>query len=472
MSDYTAYQFDSSILREYDIRGVVGKTLNEKDALYVGLAFGTRLVNDGYKTLGLSYDGRHSSPSLAKALIEGLNACGIDVEFYGIGPTPMAYYAQAERDLDACISVTGSHNPPDYNGIKMVTRDNPVYGEQIKQLGEIAASGQFALSPEKGTCTEIDIYEEYTSRLAADYHEPPPGQKPLKVVWDAGNGAAGAVLKQLAEKLPGEHILLFEDVDGDFPNHHPDPSVEANLEDLRRLVADYQADVGVAFDGDGDRIGVIDPLGTVLWGDQLTALFMKEILTRNPENKQCIFDVKCSKPVLDRVTQWGGEPVLWKTGHSLAKVKLKETGAPLGGEMSGHIFIKDGFYGHDDALYNAIRLFNVIYAFGDVTKLISLFPRSSATPEIRFSVPEEDKFAIIDRIKANLTTDSTVSVLAIDGVRVTTPDGWFLVRASNTENALTIRAEAVRPDRFEPIKQRMADELAKAGAPIPKEKLN
>lgn len=453
---------DPSIFREYDIRGIVDKTLTTETAHLVGKAFGTILKRRGGSKLGLCYDGRHSSPTLSQALIDGVMSTGIDVENYGLAPTPLVYFALGKQELDAGIVITGSHNPPDYNGIKMSLNDGPVYGTQIQDIYTMITAQDFENGA--GSETQIDLYDAYIDRLVRDYKS--YGKPPLKIAWDAGNGAAGAVLKAFTDKLPGEHILLFEDVDGDFPNHHPDPAVEENLEDLRRVVLEKNCDLGIAFDGDGDRIGVIDRNGNIIWGDQLVALFARDVLTRVP-NAQILLDVKCSQSVYDLIQSWGGQPLWGQVGHSLAKAKMIETGAPLGGELSGHFYIKEGFSGHDDGLYCAVRLLNVINQFGDLTELRKDFPPVYNTPEIRFEVEESHKFSAIEDIKDNLKDMDGFDVLDIDGVRVTTADGWFLIRASNTQSVLTIRAESITENGLKSVINALIEQLKKAGITPP-----
>lgn len=457
-----SYRYNPSILREYDIRGIVGKNLSRDDAYATGRCFGTMVARSGGSKVGVCYDGRHSSPDFAKALIQGLNDAGIDTELYGLAPTPLVYFGLHERKLDGAVAITGSHNPPDYNGIKMALSSGPVYGEAIQELGRMAADGDVANG--QGRHEEVDITDAYIARLVADYH----GGRELKIAWDAGNGAPAAVLKQLTDALPGTHILLFDTVDGDFPNHHPDPAVEKNLEDLKRAVIDNNCDLGIAFDGDGDRIGAVDKNGHVMWSDQLIALYAREILERIP-NAPIILDIKCSKTAADLVSQWGGQPVIWKSGHSLVKAKMMETKAPLGGELSGHIFFKDGFYGHDDALYCAVRLLNIVQKYGDLHTLQALFPKAYNTPEIRFDVDEEKKFGYIDAAKTYITqhTSPDVSVMDIDGIRVTTPDGWWLLRASNTQNALTARAEATSEEALQKLVTMLTGTLDAIGCPYP-----
>lgn len=459
------HQFAPSILREYDIRGLVDVNLHPADLYAIGRAFGTMVVRANGTKVGLCYDGRHSSPIFAAEMIKGLLACGLQIENYGVGPTPMGYYALRERGLDGVVVITGSHNPPEYNGIKLTLSSGSIYGQAIQDLAGLAATGDL-VENSGGTVTSVDIIEEYTTRLAKDYQS---NNKPdLKIVWDAGNGAAGAVLKSFTDKIPGQHILLFEDVDGDFPNHHPDPAVEKNLADLKKAVLDNNYDLGIAFDGDADRIGAVDDKGNTIWSDQLVALYAREIIENKP-GAEILLDVKCSNTAADLITKFGGKPIIWQTGHSIMKAKMKETGAPLGGELSGHIFFKDGFYGHDDALYCAIRLLNVVQKYGPLSEQAKSFPPVFNTPEIRFDVPEEDKFKFIEDAKTYIKNNSSsdVSVLDIDGIRVTTPIGWWLLRASNTQNALTGRVEANSENDLQKLVEMLKQTLDAVGCKYP-----
>ena len=439
------HTFDPTILREYDIRGVIGETLGAEDARAIGRAFGTLLARAGGKTVAVGYDGRVSSPMLEHALVEGLAASGCDVVRIGMGPTPMLYYAEASSEqVDGGIQITGSHNPPNYNGFKMVFQGRPFFGADIQRLGALAAAGDFASGT--GTVTTRDIMDEYVERLLAGLAGVDTAAlASLKVGWDAGNGAAGPALEALAARLPGEHHLLFTEVDGHFPNHHPDPTVEANLADLRALVAAKNLDFGVAFDGDGDRIGAIDGTGRVIWGDQLLMIYAEDVLKDRP-GATIIADVKASRALFDRVAELGGAPLMWKTGHSLIKSKMKETGAPLAGEMSGHVFFADDYYGFDDALYAGVRLLAATARLGQsVTAMRGAVPPMLNTPEMRFQVDESRKFAAMAEITARLTTapgPDVESVNATDGVRVNTADGWWLLRASNTQDVLVARAES------------------------------
>ena len=436
-----SHQFDSTVLREYDIRGIIGETLGPDDARAIGRGFATLLRAAGGSKVAVGYDGRVSSPMLEHALIEGLNASGCDVVRVGMGPTPMLYYAEASLDdVDGGIQITGSHNPANYNGFKMVFQGRPFFGADIVKIGELASAGDW--TDGSGTAESRDVMDAYIDRMleALDGVDT-AALSNLKVGWDAGNGAAGPALEKLAARLPGEHHLLYTEVDGNFPNHHPDPTVEANLVDLRELVADKNLDFGIAFDGDGDRIGAIDGEGRVIWGDQLLMIYAEDVLKTRP-GATVIADVKASRALFDSVTKFGGEPLMWKTGHSLIKSKMKETGSPLAGEMSGHVFFADTYYGYDDALYAGIRLIAASARLGkSVTELRGSMPAMVNTPEMRFQVDESRKFAAIDEVKKRLA-DSPDEVNGTDGVRVTNNDGWWLLRASNTQDVLVARAES------------------------------
>ena len=434
--------FHSTVLREYDIRGIIGETLGPDDARAIGRAFASLVRDAGWHRVAVGYDGRVSSPLLEHALVEGLTASGCDVVRIGMGPTPMLYYAEATLDdVDAGIQITGSHNPANYNGFKMVFQGRPFFGQDIQRLGEIAAAA--AWPDGNGTAEQRDIQADYVDRLLQGLAGIDPARLAgLRVGWDAGNGAAGPALEALAARLPGEHRLLYTAVDGTFPNHHPDPTVESNLADLKRLVAEEGLDFGIAFDGDGDRIGAIDGQGRVIWGDQLLAIYAEDLLRQVP-GATIIADVKASRALFDRVAQCGGRPLMWKTGHSLIKSKMKEVGAPLAGEMSGHIFFAHDYYGFDDALYAGIQLIAAAARLGrSVTELRSAMPEMINTPELRFQVDESRKFSAIDEVKARLRADPSAQVDDTDGVRVSTADGWWLLRASNTQDVLVARAES------------------------------
>lgn len=463
----TAYQFDPVILREYDIRGQIDKNLSADDAYALGLAFGTFVrrrsdaAKDGAK-ICVGYDGRHSSPTLSKSLVQGLIESGNEVEIVGIGPTPMLYFAVKNHGADAGVMITGSHNPSDYNGFKMTLQNGPVFGELIQEIGQIAADGDFELGA--GSSFETDIKSDYVARLLQDF----TGGRPLKVAWDAGNGAAGEILQMLTAKLPGEHILLFDDIDGDFPNHHPDPTVDKNLIDLQAAVRDNGCDLGIAFDGDGDRIGVVDEKGTVLRCDILMTIYAREVLANHP-GAAIIGDVKCSQVMFDEIARLGGQPVMWKTGHSLIKDKIAETGAPLAGELSGHIFFADKYYGFDDALYCAVRLLNdVCDSNGALSTLTADLPTLFDTPEIRIEVDREEKFDLVPRViesvKDNLPDG--MSIDDIDGIRVSSSEGWWLLRPSNTQDVLVCRAEASSEEHLDLLKDMIRTEMDKLGYKI------
>ncbi len=434
------HQFDPSSLREYDIRGIVGQTLHDADAYAIGRGFATRVRATGGSRVAVGYDGRLSSPGLARALVEGLNAGGVDAIEVGLGPTPMLYYAEMVEDADGGIQITGSHNPANYNGFKMVLGHRPFFGEDIQDLGRMAASGAWCDAPAGYVAANEQraIMDAYVDRLLESLGTEGTA---WRIGWDAGNGAAGPIVDRLVARLPGEHFTLYTDVDGAFPNHHPDPTDEANLADLKALVAEKNLDFGLAFDGDGDRIGAIDGTGRVIWGDQLLAIFAEMVLKEVP-GATIIADVKASQALFDRVAELGGKPVMWKTGHSLIKQKMLETGAPLAGEMSGHVFFKHDYYGFDDALYAAIQLIRAADVLGrSVTELRGAMPAMVNTPELRFQVDDARKFAVVDEVLERLAADGA-DIDRTDGARVNTPDGWWLLRASNTQDVLVARAEA------------------------------
>ena len=457
-----SHAFDPTVLREYDIRGIIGETLGPDDARAIGRGFATMLAEAGGSKVAVGYDGRVSSPLLEHALIEGLTASGMDVVRIGMGPTPMLYYAEASADdVDGGIQITGSHNPANYNGFKMVFQGRPFFGADIQELGRRGAEGEWADG--SGEVESRDVIDAYIERMIEALNGVEPGVlDSLKVGWDAGNGAAGPALEKLTARLPGEHHLLFTEVDGNFPNHHPDPTVEENLEDLRKLVADKSLDFGVAFDGDGDRIGAIDGEGRVIWGDQLLMIYAEDLLART-KGATIIADVKASRALFDHVATHGGNPVMWKTGHSLIKSKMKETGSPLAGEMSGHVFFADEYYGYDDALYAGVRLMTAAARLGrSVTQLRGAMPPMVNTPEMRFQVDESRKFAAIEEIAGRIAASDAVADTT-DGVRVTTDDGWWLLRASNTQDALVARAESESQEGLDRLVAQIDAQLEASG---------
>jgi phosphomannomutase len=456
------HRFDSTAIREYDIRGVVGRTLSAKDAYAVGRGFGTMVKEAGGSRAAVGYDGRLSSPALEAAVVEGLRDCGLDVLRVGRGPTPMLYFAVRALGLDGGVMITGSHNPAEYNGFKMMLGKGAFYGASIRHIAEIAAQGSYASGP-RGKVEDRPQLDDYVRRLASDYR----GRRPLTVVWDGGNGAAGEAMALLAGKLPGRHILLYETIDGSFPNHHPDPTVPENLKDLQARVIAEKADLGIAFDGDGDRIGVVDGGGEILWGDQLMVLYAREILAERP-GATVIADVKASQVLFDEIKRAGGEPLMWRTGHSLIKAKMAEIGAPLAGEMSGHIFFADRYFGFDDALYAAVRILNIVsQADQSLAEMRLSLPRVMNTPELRFPCSEERKFVVVQETAGRLLR-AGADVNDIDGVRVRTPDGWWLLRASNTQDVLVARCESATTDGLERLKAAVVAELTASGVAAPK----
>ena len=450
-----AHKFNPTILREYDIRGIVGDTLNESDAYALGRTFAAKARDEEARRIAVGRDGRTHSGMLEAALIRGLTEGGIDVVQVGMGPSPMLYFATHYLDVDGGIQVTGSHNPANYNGFKLLLKGRSVFGKEIQAIGERAARGDW--SEGNGAVEEVDIREAYVNRLLDGF-----SGKPFRIGWDAGNGAAGPILDMLVERLPGHQHVIYSEVDGRFPNHHPDPTVEANLADLKDLVAREQLDFGIAFDGDGDRIGAVDGEGRVIWGDQLLMILAEPVLKEQP-GATIIADVKASQLLFDRVGELGGTPLMWKTGHSLIKSKMKETGSPLAGEMSGHIFFKHRWYGFDDALYAAVRLIEAVSESGkSLTELKSAMPTAVATPELRVQVDEPRKFAIIDEVRDRLAADGA-KVDATDGVRVSTSDGWWLLRASNTQDVLVARAESADQAGLDRLVGQIDDQLARSG---------
>ena len=450
-----------TILREYDIRGVVGGTLFVDDAWAIGRAFATLMAaRDAGRRVCVGYDGRLSSPELEAALVDGLTAGGIEVARIGRGPSPMLYFAVHHLDADGGIMITGSHNPPDQNGFKMMMGKRSFFGADIVELGQVAASGKYVAGA--GAVVDRPVFDAYVDRLLADF----TGKRPLKVAWDAGNGAAGEVMTRLTARLPGEHRLLNEVIDGLFPAHHPDPTVAENLAQLIEAVRAGGCDLGIAFDGDGDRIGVVDGRGRILWGDQLMAILAADVLRDHP-GATIIADVKASQVLFDEIARLGGKPLMWRTGHSLIKSKMAETGAPLAGEMSGHIFFADRFYGFDDALYAAVRLLSIVAAADDdLAAMRDRLPMVVNTPEVRIPCPEARKFAVVEEIQARLRA-AGIAFNDIDGVRVKTADGWWLLRASNTQAVLVARCEAADEAGLARVKAAVVVQLKASGIEPP-----
>ena len=452
-----SHRFNDSSLREYDIRGIVGETLLPADAFAIGRTFGSIVAGAGGKRVAVGRDGRLSSPELEASLMEGLTASGMDVLSIGQGPTPMLYFAAFTENTDGAVMVTGSHNPANYNGFKMMLGKKPFFGKDIIELGRRAAAGE-VVAETKGSVTKQDVSDAYVARLLQDWD----GERPLTIVWDNGNGAAGDVLGKLLQKLPGKHTVLNGKIDGSFPAHHPDPTVPKNLEQLIQAVKRQGADVGIAFDGDADRIGLVDNAGHILFGDQFLILMARDVLKAHPR-ATIIADVKASQVLFDEIEKAGGTPLMWKTGHSLIKSKMAETGAPLAGEMSGHIFYNDKWYGFDDALYAAVRILGVISrSTQTMAQFRDSLPAVVNTPELRFDCAENRKFEVVREVAERLRASGD-EVSDTDGVRVTTKDGWWLLRASNTQAVLVARAESGTEAGLSKLKSELAGQLAASG---------
>jgi phosphomannomutase len=455
------HRFDQTILREYDIRGIVGETLSSDDARAIGRSYAQMLAEVGGRRIAVGYDGRLTSPDLEAAVVDGLLAEGADVVRIGLGPTPMLYFAAATLGVDGGVMVTGSHNPPDHNGFKFVFQGKSFYGAAIQKLGETAL-GLNAPRTVRGRVIEQAIRGDYVQRVARDYD----GARPLSVAWDAGNGATGEAVQELTARLPGRHILLNVTIDGTFPAHHPDPTVPENLVQLQLTVEREHCDLGIAFDGDGDRIGVVDGRGRILWGDQLMVVLARDVLARHP-GAPILADVKASQVLFDEIARVGGRPMMVTTGHSLIKARLAETRAPLAGEMSGHIFFADRYYGFDDAIYVAVRLLGILGRTSEsLTAIRDSMPAVVNTPELRFPCPEARKFEVVSEVHERLR-GAGAEITDIDGVRVRTADGWWLLRASNTQAVLVARAESATEPGLLRLKAELAAQLALSGVALP-----
>jgi phosphomannomutase len=447
-----------TIFREYDIRGVVGQDFGAHEAAQIARAFAAQLPT-GAREVCVGRDGRLSSPAIADAVCEALCESGVAVVEVGLGPTPMLYFEAYRRKAAGGIMITGSHNPPDHNGMKFVLGGRPFYGAAIQVL----RTG--ALLPPATTPASrhlLDVREDYVACLLKAYD----GVRPLRTAWDAGNGATGDIMAQLCARLPGSHQPLFAEIDGTFPAHHPDPTVPENLAPLRRCVAEGGLDCGFAFDGDGDRLGVVDDEGEILWGDQLLMLYAADVLREHP-GATIIADVKASGALFEEVARLGGVPLMWKTGHSLIKAKMAETKAPLAGEMSGHLFFADRYYGYDDGLYAAVRLLGLLSRSGrKLSDLRKALPQRISTPELRFFCDDKRKFAVIGEVQARLQA-AGADFSAVDGVRVNTPDGWWLLRASNTQPMLVARCESNDSGGLGRLKEALRKELAFSNVALP-----
>jgi phosphomannomutase/phosphoglucomutase len=448
----------AGIFRQYDIRGVVGKDLTADAAGAIGRAFAAYLAHHGVRRpVAVGRDNRPSGSGLRDALVGGLTSCGVDVVDVGVVPTPLLYWSLNHLDVGAGIQITGSHNPPEYNGFKICLGTDSVHGEEIQELFRLATGTAFPSG--RGSVRSEVVVDRYIDDVV---QRTGPLTRPPRVVVDCGNGAGALVAPRLFKRLLRDAKCLFCESDGTFPNHHPDPTVVENLQALIAEVRKGGYDFGVAFDGDADRIGVVDGRGEIIWGDYVLILYARDVLARTGKGQPIIFDVKCSQALPDAVTKAGGTPVMWKTGHSLIKGKMKELGAPIAGEMSGHMFFSESFYGHDDALYGAARLMRIVSESGrTIEELLADVPRFVSTPEIRVDCPDDRKFAIVDEAVRHFSRDR--EVVGVDGARVLFGDGWGLIRASNTQPVLVVRFEARTPERLQAIRDEMEGWLRSRG---------
>ena len=457
-----SHTFNKTILREYDIRGIVGKDLNLIDALYLGKSFATLLKRNKYKNVVIGYDGRHSSLKIHKELIKGLLSQGIEVFKIGLVPTPLLYFSMYSKKLDSGIMITGSHNPPNYNGFKMLLKNKSIVGKDILDIAKISSKGDFYKN-KRGKENKTSIKDKYLFFLTNSANV----KKNIKIAWDPGNGSSGEIISRLTKKLNGKHYLINEKIDGSFPAHHPDPTVEKNLKQLINLVKKKKCDFGFAFDGDGDRLGVVDNEGKIIYADKIVAFLAKDVLLEKPKSK-IILDIKSSQIVFNEIKKLKGKPFFWKTGHSLIKEKMKETKAIFAGEMSGHIFFADKYYGFDDAIYASIRFLNLFCDSNkSLSKIFSDMEKSYNTPELRFNTTETEKFTIVEKLKKNLKKEKK-KFIAIDGVRYSTKDGWWLVRASNTQNIIVARCEAYTKKNLNKVKLNLRKNLKKCSFKAPK----
>ena len=464
IADGRGHRFDPSLLREYDMRGVWGETLGPRDAWAVGRAFAACVRRAGGDCVAVGYDGRLSSPALETAVVEGLVEGGITVRRIGLAPTPLLYYAVASaQDVHGGIEITGSHNPKDHNGFKLDLGGQPFFGQDIVELGRIAAAGDWGQPLAPGRVEQVDLAQAYVARIldALDGIDPAWLER-CRIGWDAGNGAAGPLIERLVRHLPGQHVLFFTAVDGHFPHHHPDPTIVENLGDLIGAVAAGNIDIGFAFDGDGDRLGVVDGRGRVLWGDQILSILVQDLLKQRP-GALIMADVKASQTLFDTIAAHGGRALMAPTGHSLIKSGMKQTGAVLAGEMTGHLFFADTYYGYDDALYGALRVLAASARLGrTITELRDAMPQTHVTPDLRFAAPGHDPVAVVAAVVATLRAEGAVFDTT-DGARVTTPDGWWLLRASNTQALVTARAESPTGDGLQRLLADLDGRLATCG---------
>jgi phosphomannomutase/phosphoglucomutase len=455
----------TEIFKAYDIRGIVDKTLTEEAAEVIGRALGTIARGKGVKRFVVGRDGRKSGPRLAAALTRGLTATGMDVIDIGVVATPMVYFATFHFDTGSGVMVTGSHNPPEYNGLKMMVAGDTLAAEAIQDLRRVVESGKFVTPAKAGAQSTADIAEFYLKRITSDVKL----ARPMKIAVDCGNGSPGAFAPGLYRRMGCEVTELFCDVDGNFPNHHPDPSKPENLRDLIAALRSGDAEVGLAFDGDGDRLGVVTKSGRIIYPDRQLMLFAADVLARHP-GAEVIFDVKCTRNLFGWIRKHGGRPLMWKTGHSLIKAKLKETGAPLGGEMSGHLFFKDRWYGFDDGLYAGARLLELLARTGNPTAMLESLPDSISTPELNVALAHEgENHRLIAELQKSARFEGATEVNTIDGLRVEYPDGFGLMRASNTTPVIVLRFEADTPAAIARIQNDFKRVLSAAlpGASLP-----
>ncbi len=427
------------IFKAYDIRGIVGKTLTPELAMAIGQALGSEARMRQVRAIAIGRDGRLSGPVLASALAQGIISTGVDAVDIGCVPTPVTYFAAHHLQIDSCVSVTGSHNPPDYNGFKMVLAGETLHGEQIQSLYRRIVENEVSadFSNGKGVLCRTDVRNAYLDRIVSDVKL----SRPLKIVVDCGNGVAGELAPELFRRMGCEVIPLFCDIDGHFPNHHPDPSKPENLADVIRTLRETGAEIGLAFDGDGDRLGVVTKDGEIIYPDRQLMLFAADVLTRNP-GAQIIYDVKCSRWLDESIRYQGGQPLMWNTGHALIKAKLKETGAPLAGEMSGHMFFKERWYGFDDGLYAGARLLEIISRWADSNWPLKHLPNALSTPELNIKMQEGEPHALIAKLKQHGKFPKAKRLITLDGVRAEYADGFGLARASNTTPVIVLRFEA------------------------------
>ncbi|WP_295008141.1 phosphomannomutase/phosphoglucomutase [uncultured Dechloromonas sp.] len=439
-------QLPAEIFKAYDIRGIVNKSLTADVVRQVGHALGSLAVEQGQTAIAVGRDGRLSGPELAGALMDGINAAGVDAIDVGCVPTPLTYFAAYELGCHSCVSVTGSHNPPDYNGLKMVIGGTTLALDAIQDLKKRIEAGN--LKHGQGQRRSADITAAYVDKIVGDVKL----ARPMKIVMDCGNGVAGAIAPELFKRLGCDIVPLYCEVDGNFPNHHPDPSKPENLADVIRALKETDAEIGIAFDGDGDRLGVVTKDGEIIFPDRQLMLFAADVLSRVPGG-QVIYDVKCTRLLAPWIRQHGGVPLMWNTGHALVKAKLKETGAPLAGEMSGHTFFKERWYGFDDGLYTGARLLEILSKAADANPVLKNLPNAPSTPELNIKMAEGEPFALIDKLKANGKFAGAEEIITIDGVRVEYADGFGLARPSNTTPVVVLRFEADNAAALERIQQ-------------------